>query len=233
MSTRFIVSADIGQAQDYTAITILDRQARVTAAVAQTPTTPTWVVPGVRRIQTEYQLRHLERMPIGTPYTEQARRLEQIMLRRELQFDSILVVDATGVGAPVLDLLLERRLSPVAITITSGDAVGRSERGYRVPKRELVAAVQVLFESGRIRIARGLDLAETLVTELQNFRMSYSASGRDTYANSGEAEHDDLVMSLAMAAWYGRETDPYRTGEEIDTADTDAEDYDPLAWGGV
>jgi hypothetical protein len=224
------VSADIGQAQDYTAITILDRQARMSAAVADTPTTPTWVQPEVRRVQTEYQLRHIERLPINTPYTEQANRLQQIMTRRELQFDGTLVVDSTGVGAPVLDLLLERKLAPVAITITSGDAVGRSERGYRVPKRELVAAVQVLFESGRIRIARNLELAETLVNELQNFRMSYTASGRDTYANSGEAEHDDLVMSLAMAAWYGRETDPYRTGEEFDTAVNEPADYDPLSW---
>jgi hypothetical protein len=46
----------------------------------------------------------------------------------------VLAVDATGVGKPVVDLLRERGLAPMAVTITGGDTVTGDARARRVPK---------------------------------------------------------------------------------------------------
>ena len=69
-----------------------------------------------------------------------------------------LVVDATGVGASVVDLLRAEGLDPYDVIITGCD---ESHRG-RVPKRELVSTVAVLLQSGRLKIAEELPHAKTL-----------------------------------------------------------------------
>jgi hypothetical protein len=59
----------------------------------------------------------------------------------------------------------------------------------------LVSALQVVLQSGRLKIARGLPEAETLVNELLNFKSKISAAGHDSYEAWRESVHDDLVLS--------------------------------------
>lgn len=98
-------------------------------------------------------------------------------------------------------------LSPVAITITGGDTVSRDGQDYRVPKRDLVSVVQVLLQSERLKIASSLKEAQTLTSELLAFRVSISLKGHDSYGNDvgpwRENPHDDLVLAVASATWYG------------------------------
>jgi hypothetical protein len=51
------------------------------------------------------QLRHLERVPIGTPYPDVVRRVVEITRSPLLTGPVHLAVDNTGVGAAVMDLL--------------------------------------------------------------------------------------------------------------------------------
>ena len=69
-----------------------------------------------------------------------------------------LAADATGVGAPVMDLLRAAGLGCelVAVTITGGDRAVRADDGWRVPKRDLVVGLQVMLEAESLRIAAGL-----------------------------------------------------------------------------
>lgn len=129
-----------------------------------------------------------------------------------------LVVDQTGVGPFALDPMRERGLEPVGITIHGGDAVTRSSetQAYRVPKRDLASAVYNLLEAGRLRVA-DLPDARVLRAELQNFRIKIQAGGHDTYgAGAGaewrDGEHDDMVLSVACAAWLGE----YQPTPELD-----------------
>ncbi len=69
-----------------------------------------------------------------------------------------------------------------------------------VPKRELVRGLVTAFENGRLKIAKGLPLAGALIDELQAFRVTLTAKGRDTYA-ARSGEHDDLVLAVALAVW--------------------------------
>ena len=74
----------------------------------------------------------------------------------------------------------------------------------RVPKRDLVSAPLALMQNGQLKIARGLSLRETPVKELLNFRVKINIStAHDSYEAWREGDHDDLVLSVALACWAG------------------------------
>lgn len=150
-------------------------------------------------------LRHLQRWPLRTPYPEIVADVATLLQRPPLNPGrTVLVVDKTGVGAPVVDLLRQAGCRPLAVTITAGTNVQRDPLTYEfhVPKRDLVSTVAVLLEQKRLQIAESLPEASTLTAELQNFRRKVTPVGNDTYAAWRESQHDDLVLATAMAAWY-------------------------------
>ncbi len=115
-----------------------------------------------------------------------------------------ILVDRTGCGRPVVDLMRKEKLQVIPITITAGGSVtGGAYGGYNVPKRELVSNLAILFQADRLKISRALPEAAQLVEELQNFKMKITLAGNDTYEAWRESDHDDLVLAAAMAAWYG------------------------------
>jgi hypothetical protein len=92
------------------------------------------------------------------------------------------------------------RVQPV--TITGGESVTEADGYLQVPKRELVGAVQVLLQTGRLKIARELPEAALLTSELLNFQVKITETGHDSYGAWREGQHDDLVLALALAVWY-------------------------------
>jgi hypothetical protein len=180
---RFVVGLDLGQVQDYTAV-----------AVAQRSIDREGVV----------QVPHLERFPLGTTYPAIVGHMAQLMATPPLRDEASLIVDRTGVGAAVIDLLGQANLSPISATITGGDKVHREGRNrYNIPKRELVGCLQVLLQTGRLKIARALPEAELLSKELLAFQVKITSHAHDTYGAWREGTHDDLVLALALATWYG------------------------------
>ncbi len=184
----FIMGVDLGQAQDFTAVVVLEREERETV--------------------NHFTVRHLERLPLGTPYPEQVRHIKALYDRLKDDGHKLnLVVDGTGVGRAVVDMLTQARLPVTAISITGGDTVTREGRDYRVPKRDLASVVQVLLQTGHLKIDKTLLEASILTAELQGFKYSITASGHTRFGNDvaawREAAHDDLVLATAVACWYG------------------------------
>jgi hypothetical protein len=146
------------------------------------------------------RLVHVERIALGIGYPNIVARVRDVVSTPELA-GCTLVVDATGVGAPVVDLLraagLNCRILPVTITGGVGE-VGNGS-GYSVPKRDLITGMQVLFESGRFEMT---DTAATddLIQELAGIRARQSRSGHWRY----EGSPDDLALSLSLAWWWAR-----------------------------
>jgi hypothetical protein len=149
-------------------------------------------------------LRHLERFELGTPYPEIVERVGAMLRTEPLRGRRCaLVVDSTGVGAGVVDMFVHAGLYPIPVTIHGGDTVHYQRPGYRVPKRDLVGAVQILLQSERLKIVRSLPEAAILRSELQNFRVKIDPrTAHDSYSHWREAEHDDLVLATALAAWF-------------------------------
>jgi hypothetical protein len=114
-----------------------------------------------------------------------------------------LVVDNTGVGRAVTDLLKAKGLKFIAVTITGGNEVhASSARAYRVPKRDLVSALEVPFHTGTLKVAEGMELWPTLRKELLSFRRKIDLrTAHDSYEHWRESDHDDLVLAAALACW--------------------------------
>ena len=72
----------------------------------------------------------------------------------------------------------------------------------------------VMFQEGRLKIARKLGFGETLVEELQSMQVRVTPSGREQYASWREGSHDDLVFAVALACWSAKETFPGRREQE-------------------
>jgi len=183
---KYFIGLDLGQAQDYTALCVVERKNLLYSS------------PRVR-----YYVRHLQRFKLGTAYPDIVQAVKRMYDRPPLRGQSALVVDATGVGRPVVDLFKKAGLRPVAITITGGQAVGVGPGGYRVPKRDLVVNLAVMLQTGRLKIAGQLPEAQTLVNELLNFKVKINPkTAHDSYEAWREGIHDDLVLAVAMAVWY-------------------------------
>jgi len=93
------------------------------------------------------------------------------------------------------------------VTITNSLKTTLVPGGFHIPTRELVTAVALSLEGGRLIIPNALPMAGTLVEALQNFKVKVSAGGHDSYGASPgpdwrEGAHDDLVLALALACWY-------------------------------
>ena len=105
-----------------------------------------------------------------------------------------------------MDMLRGARLGCpiVPVVITGGERALQSEGTWRVPKRDLVMGLQVMFEARELEISESLPDAATLVKELMSMRVKISPAGHDSYgAASGarEGPHDDLVLAVALAVW--------------------------------
>lgn len=147
-----------------------------------------------------FRCRHLQRWPLGTSYPRIVADVGQ--LARRLSPPPILGIDLGGVGIAVGNLFTLAGLSHVGVTITAGRQPNATDLGFTVPKRELVGAVQVSLQSDRLKIAKALPEAETLVHELEVFDGKLSESGYETLeARSGQ--HDDLLLALCLACWVG------------------------------
>jgi hypothetical protein len=157
-----------------------------------------------RRVRT-YGVRHLQRWQLGTPYTTVVADVVNLAARPPLP-GCPLIVDATGVGKAVVEMFraapLQVTLHPVTITF-GGSATLQPGGGYSVPKKDLVAVMQTLVQMRRFQIAPGLADAEVLARELQAFRVKLTAAGNETFEAWRCHDHDDLVLSVALACWFG------------------------------
>jgi hypothetical protein len=167
-------------------------------------------------------VRHLERIPLGTSYPRVVARVKKLLALNELRGNCWVAADATGVGAPVMDMLRDARLGcdVASVTITSGEKESQSGQTWNVPKRDLIAGLQVLLERDQLRIAEKLRDAGPLMRELMNVRTRRKENGRERLGADGYGERDDLVVALALACWragkavvrYGESPRRFRTG---------------------
>ena len=187
---------DLGQRRDHSAVAVVEKLERMR------PYGPA-----------EFEallVRYVERMPLGMTYPQVVERVCGMIETPPVHGHCELVVDATGVGAPVVEML--RAEGPAcdisSVTITGGEkesgGAGYGGGHYNVPKRDLIASVQLALERGELRIAKGLRERESLVEELVDVRKTARESGRDRVGAERAGEHDDLVIALALACWKGR-----------------------------
>ena len=194
---RYYVGVDLGQKQDHTAIAVVEREEIV--GTRRDPVT--WALD--KRVV--YTVRYLERMPLGISYVDVVETLTRLVRNIRLTTQCEMAVDATGVGAPIIDMLRRARMgcNLYPVTITGGDRQHCDAYGWRVPKRDLVTGLQALFETGGLELARGLEDGEELVQELREMKVKVTLGGHESFEAWRSGAHDDLVLAVALACWRG------------------------------
>jgi hypothetical protein len=174
---------DLGQAQDFTALAIVER--------TRTPDRPG------RKIA-RFDVRHLHRWPLGTGYPAIVADVKAMFAEEALK-GSELILDQTGVGRSVVDLFRSSGISASvrAYTITAGE----SGQGRTVAKKNLVGAVQVPLQEQRLRFVKALPLTPILMRELELFRMKPTID-KNEIESWRERDHDDLVLAVALPLYF-------------------------------
>jgi len=170
-----------------------------------------------RARQWRYHLVRMERWDVGTDYDRILSWLVKAYSRgadRGGLGGTVLAVDYTGVGVPVVEWLRKEmslakstRCTIRPIWIQSGKTVVENAAGgWNVPKSELVSIVQVLLGTKRLTIEQDMKNCGGLVDELLNFKVKQNAeTGHESFEAWREKDHDDQVLACAIGLWCGEQ----------------------------
>jgi hypothetical protein len=197
-ATRYFVGLDLGKSQDHSAWVVVERDEMSTDEMDY--------VNFERRRRRRFRVRFLERAPLGTSYPNVVERVREVVWRPALAGRCTLVMDATGVGAPVLDLLRLANLGCgiVPVNMTGGARESQSGGVWNVPKRDLVTGMLVMLEKGELELSTKVGSARVLDKELAGIEARVTRTGHQSFGTGREGEHDDLVMAAALACWRAR-----------------------------
>lgn len=191
---QHVVGLDLGQQGDYSALALL-RYPPAEKPVYEAPT--------------------LKRWPLGTSYTQVGRDVARFLGQPALD-GAELVIDETGVGLAVVELvareLIEAQVASriIKVTITGGNAVTHAGVGrWHIAKRQLVSTLSAVVHGGRLRVAQDQPEAGALVREMSTFKAKISlTTGNESFEAWRERDHDDLVLSVALAMWWAEHPRP-------------------------
>ncbi|HEY3744592.1 MAG TPA: hypothetical protein VGL53_32335 [Bryobacteraceae bacterium] len=195
--SRYTIGLDLGQSRNHTAMAVMKR-------VWMPATASEFIASGSRGYQGEY--RHTvvgaDRLSLGTSYPRVVSWVKSVAAELGDELGAI-VVDASGVGSAVMDLLrrAEMGVRLVGVVITGNQASappghGRTAAGFEtVSRTELLTKLQVAVQTGQFRVDRPRCREwEAMRRELSTLRLDGAGPAR---------QQDDLAFALALAVWWG------------------------------
>jgi len=128
----YYVGLDLGLKRDPTALVVLEKLVRNTGRRDAV----TWAV----ELEKVTMIRRVERAPLETPYREVPGLVARVLRGLPDRRRPTVLVDATGVGAPVMDMLRDAELAAqlTPVVITGGQNVGLMKGAETVPRRSSV-----------------------------------------------------------------------------------------------
>jgi hypothetical protein len=191
----YFVAVDLGQAHDPSTIAVAERaELRGDWDAAQY----CW------KKVVEVRIRMLDRIPLGTTYPDVVRRVVEVLESPRMAGGKrYLAMDGTGVGRPIVDLLRQAR-PPATILPVIVTGVGQQTQSngyYHVPKRDLIAGLQLRFQQGTLRLPKHLLFGDELAGEMRAMERRTTRSGHEQFGAWRTGTHDDLVFAVALANW--------------------------------
>jgi hypothetical protein len=194
----FFVGLDLGQSRDHSALAVVERAEIFLDEMD-------WVT-YERLRRRRFRVRFAERVRLGTPYPDVVERVRRVVRSKALAGRCTLVMDATGVGAPVLDLLRRANLGCAIepVILTGGERESHAGGVWHVPQRDLVTGLRVMLEKDELGLSRKVAGAGALMKELADMGARVTGRGQVSFGARREGEHDDLVIAAALACWRAR-----------------------------
>ena len=163
-----------------------------------------------------FEVRWLERLSSGREYPAILSRIQELRSQKRIGRDYSLLVDISASGLAAVRFFEDEGLYPEPLQVSDASKPALHDGVHAVPRRDLVTAAQVALQSNRLKIASGLELAATLVTDLQAFD-----------PNASDRSHADLVTAVAMAVWWGERMQwSEEVAEDMLSDGDDLADYD-------
>ena len=156
-----------------------------------------------QRSVTRYDLVHMHALPLKLDYVSQALLVRELMAREPLaSTNATLVVDTSGVGMGVADLMHSQGLRFIGLQITAGAEQSQVDgRNFRVAKQLLVSKMEAVLHASELRVPDTLPEAAAFRKELESFRRQSKASGAQTWS-ADVGEFDDRVMAVSYSVWW-------------------------------
>jgi len=183
---RFWLGVDLAQAQDWTALVVVSDECA-----------PIWDG-GVQALGARKRAIVFADRFRAVAYPDVVSHVIATMTRAPLAGRTHLVIDATGLGRVVSDLLSEARIDHTAIQIVVGQEWRSKGRFVNVGKHALLECLSVRFAASELTIASGLQLHAELMAELETFRLETSRAGNPVITQ-GQAGHHHGDLSIATA----------------------------------
>ena len=162
-----------------------------------------------------YKLSYIERFPLDVPTPQQTDRVKTIYSRVFKKYNEgapkgkpelkpTLIIDLGNVGRAHFDEYQQEGLHVYGVNYL-GDGAKTSQDGnvYGVSKKDLASALAILLENDRLHIPDQIQNRAEIIKELSKFTWKQTPSGGITAENLRSSDHDDIVSSLMVAAWYG------------------------------
>jgi hypothetical protein len=194
----YFVGLDLGQSRDHSALAVVERADILLDEVDRATYE--------RLRERRYRVRFLERVALGTPYPNVVERVREVVRAKPLVGQCTLVMDATGVGAPVLDLLRRAQLGCgiEPVILTGGERESHGDGVWCVPKQDLVAGLRLMLEKRELGLPAKSGASRLLVKEMAEMETWMGRRGGLSLGARREGAHDDLVMASALACWRAR-----------------------------
>ena len=217
--TTPIVGVSLGHRHQKTAISVIERAYMRAPGEMFTEVRHDGPYGGARfearePVTLEYRVRHLERHGPPSRYTKIAERIPEILreVAQEIGTKVDLTLDITAGGRPVFTRIYQEiqraplgartylTYAPITVTGVAGGVSKSPDVGWLVPRRDLISTTQMLFDEGQLKIAEGLELAQTLKRELLDFKPKPDQKP-DDLEGWREGKDDDLVLAVATSLW--------------------------------
>ena len=143
-----------------------------------------------------FEVTHAERFPPGRPSDAVASHVSEIMSDERLAKNCRLLLDISLTGAAPVRVFERHGLHPKVIELTNSGSEDRL--GGQVPVRDVIGAAKVVQETDRLKVAKDMEHAETLVTDL----LAYDPQPMSRGLGLRVGRNSDLVHALAVALWW-------------------------------
>lgn len=187
---RYWLSADLGQANDYTALVgIRDRQLPIMDEGRVV------LGPRVRTVVFADKFR-------GVSYVSVVDHLIRLRNAQPFAGKTELCIDASSLGRVVSDQLTEQNCPHLAIQMVAGQNWVRKGKYVNAGKSTIIESLSVMFASGDLTFAKDLPLRKEIEEDLASFQLTTTAAGNQVITQSRNASgHGDLGVSLAIGAF--------------------------------
>lgn len=177
----YYLGLDLGRKQDHSALVVIERKLQALN---------TRYIDINTKWKETVHVRYARQWRLGVPYGDVARDVANLYRRIEPLGKCCLVVDQTGVGDAVYEML-------------RGEMRGMNIEGVVITnelKRDIYAAIEVALEQRMLKISPDVLAAKALKQELLTVEIRRSGNSYKFGAFDKDT-HDDLVMALGLACW--------------------------------